>query len=341
MELKKVVIGVLLIGVLLLTACGPVVVKNPIVPDPTITPTVVPVLAATATPEPTSTSLSGPGQIIIANRGPDGNLVVRSGLTVKIEPNPYTGKDSLTVVDNGDNDASFTYGEIALVKCPLGTYTVTEINAPEGSPVDKDGRDITLDLGKPIATVLYDIDWVFPAKINLDGYRWGMVIVYSLRIHNGSPDTQTFVVTAEPNWNAPDDTAIAPKELTQWVTFGQPTYPVEPYTTKDVQFTFVMPEHSYFVSITRAGVDWLKVPNNPNPPLTLVQREILKNFATNTSNTQEQIAAAKWGKDIKALEDFGLLRDGKKWEYLTVVKRSNNNFIQTANAVRLIFTMGE
>ena len=84
------------------------------------------------------------GSIAWEKRDHENNL--QGGATFTITPNPLTGSDTLTVVDNGANDANPVAGQILVSNVLLGSYTVTETVAPSGYALDDDPtRSVTLD----------------------------------------------------------------------------------------------------------------------------------------------------------------------------------------------------
>jgi uncharacterized repeat protein (TIGR01451 family) len=60
------------------------------------------------------------------------------GATFTITPDPTTGSGSLTVADNGPNDANPADGQFLVINVPVGTYTVTETIPPAGYALDDD-----------------------------------------------------------------------------------------------------------------------------------------------------------------------------------------------------------
>jgi hypothetical protein len=74
------------------------------------------------------------GSIAWESRDIAGSLV--GGSTFTISPNPRTGIGTLTVVDNGPNDANPIAGQFRVVSALLTDYTITQTAVPEGYAID-------------------------------------------------------------------------------------------------------------------------------------------------------------------------------------------------------------
>jgi uncharacterized repeat protein (TIGR01451 family) len=72
------------------------------------------------------------GTIIILKNDTNGNFVNIPGTTYKITPNPLTGADSLTVVDNGDNDEDPAVAITKVSSVLPGVYEIEETATSEG-----------------------------------------------------------------------------------------------------------------------------------------------------------------------------------------------------------------
>jgi hypothetical protein len=86
--------------------------------------------------------------------------VLQGGATFVINPDPSDGSGVMTVVDGGANDADTDAGQIQVSNVLLGTYTVTETQAPAGYALDDDPtRVVTVsasDLNAVIGTQATD-----------------------------------------------------------------------------------------------------------------------------------------------------------------------------------------
>ncbi|MBC7819723.1 MAG: VCBS repeat-containing protein, partial [Planctomycetaceae bacterium] len=79
------------------------------------------------------------GSIAWEKRATDSNPVLLAGATFEISTNPLTGVGTLIVVDGGLNDADgLANGVLQINNVLLGTYTITEIVAPNGFAIDND-----------------------------------------------------------------------------------------------------------------------------------------------------------------------------------------------------------
>ena len=79
----------------------------------------------------------GTGSISFEKRATDTNPVLLPGATFEISTNPQTGVGTLIVVDGGANDADGSANGVLLINnVLLGTYTITEIVAPNGFAID-------------------------------------------------------------------------------------------------------------------------------------------------------------------------------------------------------------
>ena len=79
----------------------------------------------------------GTGSIAFEKRSTDTNPVLLAGATFEISTNPQTGVGTLIVVDGGANDADgLANGALLINNVLLGTYTITEIVAPNGFAID-------------------------------------------------------------------------------------------------------------------------------------------------------------------------------------------------------------
>jgi uncharacterized repeat protein (TIGR01451 family) len=97
------------------------------------------------------------GTVAWKKYGPDGTTVL-GGATFVVTPNPKTGTGSLTVVDNGANDADGTAGEFTVSNARLGTYQVCETVAPAGYILDTDCAEVSVtaaDLSGSIAAGMF------------------------------------------------------------------------------------------------------------------------------------------------------------------------------------------
>lgn len=92
------------------------------------------------------------GSISWVKNGPDGQALL-GGATFSVTPNPLTGSGSLTVVDNGANDADGDAGEFRVANARVGTYSVCETAAPSGYILDPDCAAVSVTDGAPNGTI--------------------------------------------------------------------------------------------------------------------------------------------------------------------------------------------
>ncbi len=92
------------------------------------------------------------GFIAWEKRDEAGNFV--GGATFVISPNPLTGSGTLTVIDNGANDADPDQGQLLVNDVLVGSYTVTETVSPAGYALDDDAtRLVTVTAEALSATI--------------------------------------------------------------------------------------------------------------------------------------------------------------------------------------------
>ncbi len=92
------------------------------------------------------------GSIAWVKNGPDGTSLL-GGATFTITPNPKTGTGTLTVVDNGANDADPDAGEFLVTSARTGTYSVDETAAPTGYILDAAPANVTVSAANRNASI--------------------------------------------------------------------------------------------------------------------------------------------------------------------------------------------
>ncbi|WP_229791209.1 SpaA isopeptide-forming pilin-related protein, partial [Zhihengliuella salsuginis] len=104
------------------------------------------------------------------------------GATFEIDPNPLPGgTGTLTITDNDANDDNPAAGTIELAEVNPGSYTVTEVGAPDGYllPADRDqgpqtveaGGDVTFTFEDPLAWEPLTVEKTIEASYLVD-YTW-------------------------------------------------------------------------------------------------------------------------------------------------------------------------
>lgn len=80
----------------------------------------------------------------------EGSLL--TGGNYSISPNPFTGKDTYSIQDGGQDDANHTAGIIEISGLHNGNFTVTQTDAPPGYPRDKNAKTIEIKNDGAVAT---------------------------------------------------------------------------------------------------------------------------------------------------------------------------------------------
>ncbi len=88
------------------------------------------------------------GSVQWEKRDASSGNILQGGATFSV-----SGPTSLTVVDNGANDADPTAGEIKVINLALGSYTITETVAPAGYSLDPAPRSVTISNANLNATL--------------------------------------------------------------------------------------------------------------------------------------------------------------------------------------------
>lgn len=79
----------------------------------------------------------------------DDNEALLGGATFSVDPDPSDGVGTMTVVDNGANDADPAAGKFKVVNVPTGSYTITETDAPAGYTADQGSCTVVVSQEDP------------------------------------------------------------------------------------------------------------------------------------------------------------------------------------------------
>jgi hypothetical protein len=108
------------------------------------------VTVSAATPAasiPTGTFVNTLGSIAWEKYDDDDALL--GGATFSVDPDPSDGVGTMTVVDNGANDADPAAGKFKVINVPTGSYTITETAAPAGYTADQRSCTIVVSQADP------------------------------------------------------------------------------------------------------------------------------------------------------------------------------------------------
>lgn len=211
----------------------------------------------------------------------------------------------------------------------------SEVNASKQDSVTiQTLKDQIATLQKTIddAKALDDSDWIYPGKVVFGDYVVGTTIVYTIRIHNGSDESKTFLLTTEP-YSTPDIAAKAPKSIAEWVNydgFQSEVLTLSGKETKDVLMQFTEPLDGRFYSITEKGlID------------SIGQNDIMAEFLAHTTLPKSDVEA-KWAEHIKPLMNLGLITTDSTYQFITTYgEYQSKAMMQTRASIRWIINMSE
>ena len=215
------------------------------------------------------------GSIAWTKRGPDGTSLL-GGATFTVTPNPKTGTGTLTVVDNGANDADPDLGELLVSDARTGTYAVQETAAPSGYIIDPDPANVTVSAAERNASI--------PAGTfvnNLGKIRW---LKYG-------PDGQTLLGGATFQVSPDPTDGVGVLTVADCVT--QPCTGADRDDTPGEFEIQGVPVGTYTITETVAPAGYIKAAN----PLTAqITSPMAAPFTANAGSVTNTLAALSWLK---------------------------------------------
>jgi hypothetical protein len=268
------------------------------------------------------------------------------------------GSEPAPVPDIAKLNAQIADLQTQLDKANLNSTKVKELN-------DKLAMlQADLDKGK----ALDETSWIYPAKVEYGNYAVNIVMVYIIKVHNGSDEAKDFSIITEPYHNNPDiSVAKTPKNIADWITYNEYNtlvFKMQSKETKEITMQFSMPLEGRFYSITDKGLDYTNSLDQLNKlkasgqtegmselqtklsrldqiySMNKAQLDTLINFGSNITITRDQVTSQNW--DIKRLLDLGLIVDDKTYEFISSYGEADpQGNITARNAVRWIIKMSE